>query len=172
MYIYIKLKWFKSEEGTLGCLFFISQYKNFKDMLLFKYKFPFVHWDSNTQPTTHCYGNSVGFSFVFTFVIISLKVFQCFCTYIIKRRDASTSLQVTATARWVVATKYYFLDLEDFPRLRGWRVVFFFLFLEVIFLTTKTTSSRTIVLITSNTIWRNRSIGYTSFPHQMRKGQS
>ncbi|PFE07253.1 hypothetical protein CN307_31525 [Bacillus cereus] len=31
----IKLRWFKSEEGTLGCLFFISQYKNSKNMLLF-----------------------------------------------------------------------------------------------------------------------------------------
>lgn len=130
-----------------------------------------MQWDRNTQPTTHCYGNSVGFSFVFTFVIISLKVFQCFCTYIIKEEMLLTSLQVTATARWVVTKIYFLRFLEDRPRFAGWRVVFF-CFLEVIFLNPKTIISRTIVLDASNNIWKRMSIRSPPFPLNKRKDRN
>lgn len=62
-----------------------------------------------------------------------------------------TSLPVTATARWLVASKTYF-RLEDFPRLRGIWVVFFLLFLSVSFLNPKTTPSLAIVFAISNKI--------------------
>jgi hypothetical protein len=71
-----------------------------------------------------------------------------------------------------VVTKLTYRFLEDRPRFAGLRVVFFFLFLEVIFLNPKTITSLEIVFAISNKINKRISIGYTSFPHQMRKGQS
>ncbi|RGP43006.1 hypothetical protein BTW32_30280 [Bacillus thuringiensis] len=70
---------------------------------------------------TYCYRNTVGFPFVFTFVIISL----------IKEEMLDKSLLITATVR-VVVISFIFYETQPFASDGDEDWVFCFLFLDLI----------------------------------------